>query len=539
MQIKGFTDYRLLFVTSLAILLISFSPDIWAILRKEGLIYTGIHSFSRMDPAVYYSFIEQVHDGHFSVKNLFTMEPQGSMIYLFWVVVGVFATLIDQSPPIAYHLIRLLLIPIFLFALWKFIAEFGAKENRSYRFGAFLFMLFGSGLGGWAITLFPQFYSSSVTPENPRFLPFLDLWVADSQNFIAFLSYPHIIASILLYFVTLRGFLRSIEFKKRLEAWGAGLIGGVLVLIHPYHLATLMTVSLLYVLVSALRHPGGRWVKVKQWVRFSLPILCASSYWFVLMGSDPYLEARALQNLCLSPYFWILLISYGALLPFAFFGIWKRYRKKPIDEKNLFLLVWFFAQPLLFYLPVEFQRRFIEGWQIPLNWFAFVGISELWKKMKPPKFAQAIARPIYIISILALFELSPIRAWLHEFTYLNNRQIPAYISSELREVMTVIRERAEDGEGVLARPEVANLIPGFTGRQVFLGHPMETLAFAEKKEELRALFEGKFPPGSEEEFFDENHIVYALLETPLPHAFLNWQVIWKGPAYELLRIRGR
>src|SRR3989338_8065967 len=129
----------------LAVAILAFAPIIaGALMTPKASVFTGQQFANYTDTMVYYSNIEQVKDGHFLFKNLFSGEqPSPRFIFdPFWFSVGLLAKAfsffsIYNSPHFIASLTLLALIfllSILAFEKYKFIYSLGAGLSALFLF---------------------------------------------------------------------------------------------------------------------------------------------------------------------------------------------------------------------------------------------------------------------------------------------------------------------------------------------------------------------------------------------------------------------
>lgn len=159
-----------------------------------------------------------------------------------------------------------------------------------------------------------------------------------------------------------------------------------------------------------------------------------------------------------------------------------------MTEKHLWLIIWLGVAIVLFYTPVRFQRRFVEGMFIPILILSFPLIETATKKIYfcfLPKTASLL-----LLSFLLLFSS---QSTLYIIIYLNlaARQHPQLFYAE-EELMTTARWLAQhtpDSTLILAAGQTSNFLPGLSGRRVYSGHWGETLFSRQKDAEIEKFFQ--------------------------------------------------
>src|SRR3989344_98560 len=126
------SEWRFIILMSLVLVIITGVPYLYAYLvAPAGFSYNGLTSLTPADNPVYYSYINQVKQGNFLINDLFTTEPEPfGMFNVFWVVTGLIAKILLLPPALAFHLVRLLLIPVFIVAVYCFIGLFFSEPKK-------------------------------------------------------------------------------------------------------------------------------------------------------------------------------------------------------------------------------------------------------------------------------------------------------------------------------------------------------------------------------------------------------------------------
>ena len=170
--------------------------------------YLGIHSLAPGDTHIYYSYIEQVKQGHFLFKDLYTSEPQERTLFnLFFLGMGLLGRFTNFSNILTLQLTRLLLIPFLVASLYLFVAYF-FKDLIKRKLSLFL-LLFASGIGAWLMPFLNKLiYSAPGYYHWP-----MDLWTPEFNIFLLLYHNPLYIASLTLAETVFSVFL--VSFSKR------------------------------------------------------------------------------------------------------------------------------------------------------------------------------------------------------------------------------------------------------------------------------------------------------------------------------------
>lgn len=527
-------ELKFLLITTLVTIIIVFIPLIYGYINTpNGSDYNGMYGPALCDKHVYYSYIEQVKQGHFLFKDLYSSEPQNRILLnVFWLSAGIFGKILKISNALTFYLYKIPLIPILIIISYLFIAlVFRDKIKRKI---TLIFLLFGSGLGGIA-AIFIQAIYKDTTNVWP-----MDLWSSGLSTFSIFYNSPHLIASFfLIVFTFLLAFL-AIEHNRIKYSIFAGLSGLLLFQFHPFHVPTIFCVLVVYSLIHPLKNKSTHLSKdgvVKKILSHNLKhiliILLISSpsiiYHLVLLKYDWLTIQRAIQNITLTPNLWVTIISYGFLFIGAILGsLTLLKRKNKLKNIHIFLIVWFMVQFFLLYFPIHFQRHFNVGLNIPMVMLTTIFIFYLHKKCKnniKNKFLNFIIinnkATLFFLFIL-IFSLSNIRNISRDIIdfstdNINVREI-FYPSSEKINAMKWLKYNTKENDIILSEYNNSNMIPGISGKTVFLGHHIETALSQKKNKYVKWFFSTQENSDKHYEFLIKNkitHIFYGESEKKL------------------------
>ncbi|MFH1367448.1 MAG: hypothetical protein ABIH38_05735 [Patescibacteria group bacterium] len=498
-----------IFALGIAIILILVTslPTLYGYLVKPAdKFFPALHSQGPGDYNVYYSYIEQVKQGHLLFSDLYTSESHQPFLFNpFWLIIGLFGRFFHLSNILTFQLARIIFIFPFVFALYL-ITSYFFNEKRLRRY-AFLFSIFASGFGGYSIAIVKKIMGTGL---NLHYYP-MDLWVSEANNFLTIFHSPHFMAATtLIIFVLLFLFLSFTKNNWRYTFW-SGFLGLSLIFFHPFHLPNIFLVPLVYIVVVSLREKKIKWSYVFKLVAFVLLIMPAVIYQFMLVIYNPIAAGRADQNICLIVDWGIFLISYGFLLPLAFLGLFSR----PKEEKYLFIFIWLFVQLALIFSPLTFQRRLTQGWQIPLTFFSIWGLVMIFRKIgkKWPNI-NFFANKIYIGVILAFcFCFSQLYVLAENFSLYTDkiyREWPHYVYLDIsyKQGFDWLKNNLTANDVILSSTTTGSFIPAFSGLRIYIGHNMETLKWSQKVYEVNQFFSLDLDDSQRREFLEKKNITY-------------------------------
>ncbi len=437
------------------------------------------------------SHLAKMHLGYrgaWQFQLLYTPEEHHpAYVNLFYLALGHIARLLRLPLIAVFHLARVILGGILLVAIHRFASAF--LPSPKMQLTAFLLAVLGSGLG-WVTLL-------SGTTRWLGFSP-IDLWLIDGYTFLIIFALPHLALSTALLLEILRA--SAISFHSpHPRAFGVLVAAtALLIALQPFHILILGTALGASWALQSLRirrpHWSGLSVLGAVAVGAAPPILYGPS----LLRSDPVYQGWAAQNLLPSPPPWFYLLGYAPFLPLAAAGAVVSIRRR--STRDLRLLGWLGAIPLLLYFPIGLQQRMTAGLPVLLAVLAAIGWERtLWPWIEQQNAVRSVMRRRgYSSQGLARLGL----AILVAVSGLSNVYVLAGAGiSVLRQDEPLFHPRwevaAADWLGSNAAPEeivlgsyaTGSFIPARIGHRVFMGHWAETVALGEKRELAGTFFQ--------------------------------------------------
>lgn len=441
-----------------------------------GMEFLGRRYLNSQDTPTYFSFIEEAKQGDFLFQNLYTTEkPAPRFFRPSYLLIGKTAQVLRLPNPWAFHLFRLLFGVAFFVTAYFFFSFFFAKETQ--RLLALIILAFSSGLG---------FVLEKFIPQST------DLWVPEANTFLTLSDSPHFVLSQTLMLLVFTSFLWALKKPRPLAILLGGGAAFLLAFEHPFALAIIyLTFGLLFVTYLSWQNKIPKSF-LKIGAVLLLPSILGVIYYFFLL-KNPVMAAWSKQNVMPSPSFLSYLSGFGLLLPLAVLGILPLL--KIGEEKSLLLLSWILATGLLLYSPFPFQRRFVEGAHLPLTVLATFGLGSLLFALesffKKAQLRLPLWRPVFLALLILLLSLTNIKNLLRDRQVFSADKPDAYYYYLLKgeaKGFFWLRENVAADKIILASWFYGNLIPGFTGRRVFLGHQVQTIDFEKKRAFLDAFF---------------------------------------------------
>jgi len=489
--------------------LLSFSPTIYEVFSQSQLSsdreFVPEHNYM-FDYNFYLSRIRQGQEGRWLVSEKYTSEPhQGSLLQIFYLYIGKIGGVIGLSPPVIYHLSRVLLGIILLIivayyvqklfkGIWAIIAYFLVVTA-----GSFPILLWINGL--------------------PRFGTYMGWWsVIDSLQRITFI--PHILLGQIGLVLFVWGLGNNKSFKSlKLFIWG--LVGFVVGIVFP---PVLITIYMIFVVLSVIEILGGNksfqgLVPRLVFFLFSLPALI---YMQLIFKIPPWsaLPLFDINHRSILPYKDYIL----ALGPVFWIGILGLFLAIKNRESKMYPLVsWVVSIFVLFFVfervPEQSPTRFTEmAINIPLGILAGYFFWVLWRVRQMAEGRWGKRGLVAVISgviLMGLLVMISMVGWLTDgvkgkrnSTWLvpTGVQLVYPLKNFMRGIY-FLRDKTQRGSVVFSYETAGNYIPAYAGNFVYLGHantPQEDL----KKSTAMRFFRAEMGIDEARSFMINNHISY-------------------------------
>ncbi|MBI4142778.1 hypothetical protein HY480_02805, partial [Candidatus Uhrbacteria bacterium] len=528
-------DHRFAVWIGVALVLLTGLPYLYGWLRTPiGYTYTGLHAIGGGDAHVYYSYIEQARDGAFAFRDLFTGEPNAPlMTQLPWLAVGLVARAFHWSAPLAFHLVRLALIIPYVLFLSMFTAAIirapiaGWSVQRLRR-AALLLIVFGGGIGG----LFGGAFAP-IAYDTPAYSAWpLDFSVPEAFTFLTAYQSPHFIISTWFLLAVYLATVRAAATGHLRHTVVAAITAAVLVQFHPFYIPLIAAIVGIHTLVRMI--VARRWIPAAASLAFwtGLAMLPAFAYWFPIATLDPIHASRTAQNMLLMPPLGYVFAGYGFLLPLAGIGLVAVGRRAAVRRtpEMVFLCTWIAMNTLMLWAPLAWQRRFTQGFSIALALLAAIGIAACvgWMRARltPAWYTMLCNRMLAVTLTILLFSFTHLVNIGRDVAYFTMRfptkdpKFMFYYPTAGLDGMRWLRQHASRDDVTLALGLSANFIPGIAARTTYVGHDIETVRMAEKKQTVIALINPETPPARAREILSRERIRYlfvASFEPPAAH----------------------
>jgi hypothetical protein len=459
------------------------------------------------DSNTYLAAMQQGAQGAWRFHLLYTSEDHpGTLLYLFYLLLGHLSALTGLPLILTYHLSRLVCGLTFLMVAYWFIAFF--IRRRAVRWVAYLLVCFSSGLG-WLVLL--------IRPTPPGGISPIDFWLMDAYTFFTILLVPHFclgVALLLLVFTFMLDYFHCVRLRPLVMAVIASWF---LAVIHPYLLLIAGCVLAGYWLLLLYLRRKLPFDEAKGMITLGCSLIPPLSYYYWTLASDPVLRTFSEQDITMSPPPPFYILGYGLVFLLAVGGFIHILRQR--RERELFLIAWLAVVAIMLYFPFKVQRRSITGLHIPLCILASLG---LFKYVLPTVYRSRVSRAIskalsYDRRRLRLFVLNlivvatfPSNLYLLAGSSLAAWQgHPALFHTEAEnQAIDWLADNSQPTDTILCSYWVGNYIPARIGHRVFLGHWDETIDYIQKRGITEVFFQSQTDDSTRLSILREYGIAY-------------------------------
>ncbi len=433
-----------LLVISLFVFIVMLPYMLGYVNTPKNSTFTGL-ILNTGDPGSYLSKMRNAEHGFHFINNFTMEETYGGYHFLFYILLGKVAVYLKLQPIYIFHMSRIIISVLFAVYLYKLLDEF--KLNAAQKNLIAFLIVFLSNFS------FIIDYKDLIKPYNiypPTFIA--DMFVSTAALYM-----PHIIFTMLLQVISFKIMLHYKE-NRVLNGLKISFLLLLIAFIHPF---TAFMMGAIYGINILLVDIDYKEINYKNLMLllllgvFPLPYMFYSLYAF---ANYPMLIKWQEQGVTM---FWSLRYFIGMTGPFFVISMFLLSLRWAWAKERRPLALWVLLSWICAIYPTYFQIRFLEGIIIP------IGILFGWYFTEKMNFNRVIKILLiiiltfntFILAIAPLFFKSPL----------------SYLSQEQVEIYKWIEKNVEYDEIIFSDFVNGNLIPGFTGKKVALGHYYETI----------------------------------------------------------------
>jgi hypothetical protein len=482
-----------------------------ALRTPAGHVFTGVLT-AYDDTFTYLAWMRQGADGHLLMCDLYTSEPQRCEFFLpLWAVLGFVARITGSPVALIFHAARLLAtLPLLLVA--RSLARRVLKSRARLRYSLWVYAF--SGGVGWLVyavnnandLLGAGVISGSADLNLPEAIAFRSAYAQVHFTIGAAM----VCGAINLLFIALLENMPS-------RAVMAGGIVSLLAVVHPYLIIVVSAVGFLVFglwpwlssrgdgMARRASSPGG----AAFW--FCMSALPGGAYLFYLRQSNEVLREWLRVTDTLSPPPVEYALGFGIVAGLAIAGLSVLSNMR--SPYGRLLLIWIAVQSALLYAPVSFQRRLVEGLQLPLCIAATTAIFSLRRRLMGGREFRRFKTPL-LVSVIVLVSLTnagfiagQIIAPAGAMGMGDSRR---YVPADLLAALDWLSAEAERGTVLFSSYTTGNIAPSMTGLRVYVGHYGQTIDSGGKEEEVRAFYTNDMTSDAARRLLRGRHVGYVI-----------------------------
>ena len=491
----------------LALAALTSLPYVVAAMRAPGgHVFSGVLT-AYDDSFSYLSWIRQGASGRWLMCDLYTSEPHACEFFLpLWLLLGKIS-LVSGAPPVwIFHCARLLASLLLLIAA-RSVASRLMKSRRRLRFSLWLYAM--SGGIGWLVYLLNnggKLLNASVTSGS------VDLNLPEAIAFRSAFAQVHFTLGAALMAFAISLVFRSLQSGKANRAFAGGLLVTLLAVIHPYLVVVVFAVAVLalvlWPLLDSQQKKAGTGIAVRAGLAFGVAASAGVVYLLYLNRASEVLREWLRVTDTLSPHALEYVAGFGIVMLLAVPGFALLWVIRAPEGR--LLLVWALVQAALLYAPVSYQRRFVEGLQLPLCVAASVAIFWLMRRLRLARRPRTILLGALVL-VASLTNVGFIIGQVVARGDASGANDPRrYLSADLAAAMGWLAANAEHDSVIFSSYLTGNIVPAMTGLRVYLGHYGQTLQSAEKGARVTAFYSGELSDESARALFKENRVSYVI-----------------------------
>ncbi len=437
--------------------------------------------FDPWDLNVYAAAIQWGQQGHLLLKNLAsTTDQQPTLFYPIYTLAGLILPTTNVFL-IFYGLAtitRVFFVGLIYWGSKKFLNKTWSLINTAV-------VIFGGGLG-WVV--------SNLIEAG-------DLRISGVTSYTT-LQRPHEAIGVGLYLISVILIYKIlINPHKKLFLLLAG-VSSLLIIFYPYYLVVLLAL-LGFGIIS---HK----IKLEKMVWMLAPIILTILYYFHLSGTGfASVSTQSLKKVGIIQ----LLFGHILLIPLA---VWS-YVKNKQQFKIKYLAFWYLAAIALSFLPMGFSRFYLRGLFFPLTILSLIQFKSLWRQQRPIAL-------LLIFSFLIYLPVTQLSIFKNRIKAVNSDNPWIYQNQAYGRALEYIKENQVSN--ILSNYVSGNQILAHTGKQVYIGHLIQTPKATQKQKSAIQFYSNAWTENEALEFLQENNINYIFYSA-------NEQAIG-APEYEFL-----
>jgi hypothetical protein len=501
---------------------ITTGPYLAASLRTpKGYIFTGVLT-AYDDTFTYFAWTRQSADGRLLMCDMFTSEPQACEFFLpLWNVLGLIARVTHAPISLTFHAARIFGALVLLLVA-RAVARLVIESRRRVRYSLWLYAT--SAGFGWLVYALKS-RTNLLTARDAS--GSVDLNLPEAIAFRSVFAQVHFAVGVALLCWAIKLFFDGLIRRESRHAFASGVVVSLLAVVHPYMVVVALSVACVTLLARPWLIEGSKLATADLFLTVRLggalwaTALPGLAYLAYMNRSNEVLREWLRVTDTLSPAPWDYALGFGVVLLLAAVGFWLTWP----GAYGRLLLVWAVVQAALLYAPFSFQRRFVEGLQLPLCVAASVAV--FWIADRRFQRAGLRYRRVFLGGIIAFASIT--NAGFTAGQFLGQRSGPPsidsrrYVSADLVAGFNWLSKRSEPDAVVFSSYLTGSLAPAMTGLRVFLGHYGQTINSDEKGAQVLAFYTGAMNDETARRLFREHrirYVIYGQFERAISESFV-------------------
>lgn len=495
----------------------------------QSHVFTGVLT-AYDDTFTYLAWMRQAEDGHLLMCDLYTSESQSCEFFLpLWTLLGGLARLTALPLAAVFHIARLA-AAFLLLVVARSAARTVIKSRTRLRYALWMYA-FSGGLG-WVIFI-SRNWSSLLTATGGS--GSADLNLPEAIAFRAVFAQVHFSAGIILVAGSLILFFRALMEDRPSGAFASGALVSALAVVHPYLVIVVGAVVLAALVAKpwCVKRSDGVFASYSRaapvTIAFGAAAIPGLAYLVYLNRSNNVLREWLRITDTRSPAPLDYVLGFGVVAALGVAGFWLLARRH--SGYGRLLLIWALIQTMLLYAPVSFQRRFVEGLQLPFAIAATAAIFWVATRLFRGR-ARGRRRRWALAAVLIFSSLTNIGFAAGQ---LIGRGPAAedprrFLRSDVIEALDWLRKNSPPDSVLFSSYLIGNVAPPMTGLRVFLGHYGQTIDSNGKGEQVTAFYSNQMAEEAARQMFAEHrasYVIYGPLERELGGNFAppSWLVL--------------
>jgi hypothetical protein len=481
--------------------------------------------------------------------DMFTSESHTCEFFLpLWNVVGLVARVTHAPIALTFHAARIF-GALLLLLVARAVARLVIKSRRRVRYSLWLYAT--SGGFGWLVYALKSGNNMLAARDASGSV---DLNMPEAIAFRSVFAQVHFAVGVALLCWAIKLFFDAAVAKESNRALAAGALISLLAVVHPYMVVVALSVAGVTLLTRTWLIERTRITTADLLLTLRLGgAICATAlpglaYLVYVNRSSEVLREWLRVTDTLSPPPWEYALGFGVVLVLAAVGFCLTWSDRPQTYGRL-LLVWSLVQAALLYAPFSFQRRLVEGLQLPLSIAASVAV--FWIADRRFQRSALPYRRVFLGGVIAFASITNVGFIAGQFLVQSSTSASIdsrrYVSADLVAAFNWLRERSEPDAVLFSSYLTGSLAPSMTGLRVFLGHYGQTMNSDEKGGQVTAFYTGAMRDEAAHQLFIEHrvrYVIYGQFERAISDSFVppSWlklaYSVGDVEIFELLEERG-